>query len=47
MRAQGSIRQFTQHREETVYQVLVLLINMTIDWSQRSVVAEAASNTDR
>lgn len=26
-------------------QVLVLLINMTIDWSQKSVALEAASNT--
>lgn len=47
MRVQGSIRQFTQHWEEAVCQVLVLLINMAIDWSQRSVVAEAASNTNR
>lgn len=33
MRAKGSIRQFSQHWEGPVCQVLVLLINMTIDWS--------------
>lgn len=38
MRARGSIQPFSQRSEETVYQVSELLINMTIDWSQRSAV---------
>lgn len=41
MRMQGSI-----HQDKNAYPVLVLLINVSIDWSRQSVTTEAASNTD-
>lgn len=43
MRMQGSIH---PTQDKNAYPVLVLLINVSIDWSRQSVATEAASNTN-